>query len=145
VVRLIGVRAVTILLCWLLNVSVVLIPFSALHAHLRADEGRQIVHGGHGHELPHAHHAAADHDVSHGEGDDADVVDLQPTLTSYSSTFSFWSHWLPLVCAIVVLACTMPLILSLLRPPRASHAPHSSFFLWRPPLRGPPTFSIHAI
>ena len=117
-------------------------PFSAMHAHLGGTDAATSVHGGHDHVLSHEHDAAGNHIPA----EVVQIVDLEPALTSQTGSHSmFWALWLPLACAIVVLACAAPVMLSLLRPPRSARLPPSTSLHWRPPLRGPPLLSIQAV
>lgn len=87
-------------------------------------------------------HSGHSHDVS-STGTHDFVVDLDPTLTSQSSgQFTFWSHWLPLGCAVVLFVLVAQLCIGLFSPLKSSPAQTSQRGHWRPPLRGPPAFSI---
>ena len=139
-VRLLPVRKLLVLICLLANLGLMLIPFDSTHAHVAADHGHTHapdVHGGQSH----------DFDLF-VDADDTDqvVVDLKPELTSqitFQSAFS--SYGIPLACTVVLLLAVAQLCVRLIAPHRSDPRPlprrggH-----WRPPLRGPPAFSIQA-
>jgi hypothetical protein len=124
----------------LVNVSVALVPFTTVHAHVSpTDHHHGDVHGGHSHDFLDLH----DVDGVHTPEDSGQVLDLEPTLTSQSSSPSvFWTHWLPLACVIAFLTLGVRLCLATLRPPRTEPQFISFRERWRPPLRAPPALSI---
>lgn len=135
-------RRFVLILCMLLNVSVMLVSFNSTHAHVGTGAHHHTdVHGGHSHDFGHTH----DVDGGHPPAEVDKVVDLTPALTSQSSTPSVsWTHWLPLVCVVAILSVGVQVCLSLLRPPQSDPPPASQRGYWRPPLRGPPPISIQA-
>jgi hypothetical protein len=143
VVRLRAVRKLLVLICLLTNISLMLIPFDSTHAHVTADHGHthaSDVHGGHSH----------DFDLYGDVDDDSDtdeqvVVDMKPALTSQGTLPSaFLTLWLPLACTLVLLLAVAQFCVRIIAPPRSDPRPTSRHGHWRPPLRGPPTFSIEA-
>ena len=142
-VRLRAVRKLLVLICLLANISLMLIPFDRTHAHVVAEHGHthaSDVHGGHSHDFDlHGDTGEA------GDGDEQVVVDMKPALTSQGTFQSaFWAYWVPLACTAVLLLAAAQFCLRLVAPPRSDSRPLSRHGHWRPPLRGPPTFSIQA-
>lgn len=113
-VRLANVRRLAIILCMLVNVSILLIPFSTTHAHVGSGAHHHAdVHGGHSHDFEHGHGASDGHDPADAE----QVIDLEPALTNQSTSSSaFWTYWLPLACVLTVLAAGMQICVLVLRP-----------------------------
>jgi hypothetical protein len=141
--RLTLVRSLVTILCLLLNVSILLMPFDSTHAHVTSDHGHthaSDVHGGHSHDFD----LYGDID----ESDDTDeqiVVDMKPTLTSHGTPQAvFWTYWVPVACTVVLLLAVAQFCLRLVAPHRSDPRPLSRHGHWRPPLRGPPTSSIQA-
>ncbi|HEY5755658.1 MAG TPA: hypothetical protein VIU34_07535 [Steroidobacter sp.] len=133
-------RKLLVLICLLANISLLLIPFDSTHAHVTSDHGHSHpsdVHGGHSHDLD-----------LYGDVDEADeqiVVDMKPVLTTQGNFQSaFWTFWVPLACTVVLLLAVVQSCLRLVAPPRSDLRPLSRHGHWRPPLRGPPSFSIRA-
>lgn len=73
VVRLPIVRRFVPIVCMLLNLSVTLMPFNTVHAHVSSrDQHETGVHGGHSHQLAHSHDSAHGHDGGGSVHPDAD-------------------------------------------------------------------------
>jgi hypothetical protein len=117
-----------------LNLSVLLMPFDTTHAHISSTAASSTdVHSGHSHDLdPHSEHDAGEH-----------VVDLHGSFGTQNAFQSkFWSDWIPLACLVVMTLVVSQLCLAILAPPLSDPKPVSRHGYWRPPLRGPPVFSI---
>ena len=114
-----------------LNVSLILAPFSTLHAHISEADQAQV-HGGHSHDFD------PDHD---GDGIDH-VFDLKSALAHQAPTVPNWTDWVPLLLALTLAWICAPLLLSILRPPPQDTEPIPRRTFWHPPLRGPPLHSI---
>jgi hypothetical protein len=131
------VRQFVVILCLLLNVSVMLMAFDTTHAHVDATAAAGVdVHSGHDHDFDlHSdvdHHDASEH-----------VVDMKAslgTLNPFQSTF--WSDWLPLVWFVALTLLAAPLCVAVFSSRTSDPRPPSRRGHWRPPLRGPPAFSI---
>lgn len=131
-------RRFLVILCLLLNLSVLLMPFDTTHAHVSSAAAFSAdVHSGHSHDLdPHHDHetgAAAEH-----------VVDLRAAVSPQNTFQSMaWSGWMPLASLVVL---TLLLVgqrcLAFFAPPSSDPKPPSRRGYWRPPLRGPPAISI---
>src|SRR6185503_581620 len=110
------------------------------HAHVGSDHGHSHVsdvHGGHSHDL------GRDGDVD--DSPEQIVVDMKPALTSQGNFQSvFWAYWVPLTCTLVLLLAVAQLCLLLVAPHRSDPRLLTRDGHWRPPLRGPPAFSIQA-
>lgn len=119
-------------LCWLVSLTFVLMPYSTLHAHV-ADHEPTHVHGGHVH----------DFDSSHDSKPVDHVVKISVAATSTSPAVA-WTDWLPVISVVVLLALSLPFVTRILRPPLRASEPIPRRPHRQPPLRGPPTF-IHAI
>lgn len=139
-VRLRVVRKLLVLIGLLANISLMLIPFDRTHAHVVSEHGHthaSDVHGGHSHDF--------DFYGDAGDGVEQVVVDMKPALTSQGTFQSaFWAYWVPLACTVVLLPAVAQSCLRLAAPHRSDPRPLSRHGHWRPPLRGPPTFSIQA-
>jgi hypothetical protein len=120
-------------LCWLVSLSFVLMPYSTLHAHV-ADHEHTHVHGGHLH----------DFDSSHDSKPVDQVVKISVAVTSTSPAALGWTDWLPVISVVVLLALSLPFVTRILRPPSRASEPIPLRPHRQPPLRGPPAF-IHAI
>ncbi|MBL8266737.1 hypothetical protein [Steroidobacter sp.] len=115
-------------------------PFDTSHAHISSAASMSAeVHSGHSHDLePHPH----PHPESVPETGDQ-VVDLQGSVSAQNTFQSmFWSNWIPLACLVALAFLVAQPCIAVFSPPssdpnRASRRGH-----WRPPLRGPPVFSI---
>lgn len=133
-------RKLLIVICLLTNISVLLIPFDSTHAHVSPDHGHthvSDVHGGHSHDFD----LFGDID----DGDEQIVVDMKPALTSQGIFKSaLGAYWVPLACTVVLLLAVAQLCLRSVPPPRSDPRPLSRHGHWRPPLRGPPSFSLQA-
>ena len=131
-------RRFLVILCLLANLSLVLMPFDSTHAHVSSDHSHATaVHGGHNHDF--------DHGMQNDQGDEADraIVDLKPALSSQNTFQSaFLTFWLPLACTFVLALLVVQLCLGSVAPTRSDPKPLSHHPYWRPPLRGPPSFSI---
>lgn len=134
------VRKLLIVICLLANISVMLMPFDSTHAHVSSDHGHthaSDVHGDHSHDFD----LFGDLD----DGDEQIVVDMKPALTSQGVFQSaFWTYWVPLACTVVLLLAVAQFCLRSIAPHRSDPRPLSRNGHWRPPLRGPPNFSIQA-
>jgi hypothetical protein len=126
---------VTLLLSVLLNLSILLMPFDLAHAHVGStNQSSAEVHIGHAHDFDHG---------SNEHRSDESIIDLtdahifQPRKNS-----TLWSDWLPLACVILLTAGVAQLYFLLPIAHRTDPALSSSHGYWRPPLRGPPAFSI---
>ena len=130
-------RRFLVILCLLLNVSVTLMPFSTAHAHISTDHTLSAdIHSGHSHDL--------DLDASHHDHEKADqVVDFRTPVSAQNSfQSSFWSDWMPLFCLAALTVLVAQLCTAAFSPPSSDPKPASRHGYWRPPLRGPPAFSI---
>jgi hypothetical protein len=134
------VRRSLVILCLLLNLSVLLMPFDTSHAHISSAASVSTdVHSGHSHDLE-------PHSLRHSESvpdTDDHVVDLQGSLSAQNTFQSmFWSHWIPLACLVAIAFLVAQPRVAAFSPP--SSEPHRASWRghWRPPLRGPPVFSI---
>jgi hypothetical protein len=142
------VRRFLVILCLLLNLSVLLMPFDTTHAHVSsAADLSTDVHSGHSHDLDHQHDLDHDHALDHGhdhETGTADhVVDLQAAVSAQNSLQSMaWSDWIPLACLVVLTFLAAQRCIAVFAPPSSDPKPASRRGYWRPPLRGPPAFSI---
>jgi hypothetical protein len=123
-------RRLVLLLCLLANISYSLMPFGTLHAHINDSHHGDHVHAGHYHDLDTGTQAAAD----------SAAVDLQLIAADRGSID--WTHWLPLLIALVVLFSAYQVVSQLLRPPRKENLPSLLRAHRLPPLRGPPLASI---
>jgi hypothetical protein len=114
-----------------------LMPFDTTHAHIgSAADLSTDVHSGHSHDLD-PHH---DHD----SGADADhVVDLRAAVSA-QNTFQamVWSDWIPLASLVVLTFLVAQRCIAVFAPPSSDPRPAARHGYWRPPLRGPPAFSI---
>lgn len=128
-------RRFLVILCLLANLSLLLMPFDSTHAHVSSDHSHAAdVHGGHSHDF--------DHGVA-GEEAHRSVVDLKPALSSQNTFQSaFLTFWLPLACTFVLTLLVVQLCVGSVAPARSDPKPPSHHPYWRPPLRGPPSFSI---
>lgn len=137
--RLARVRRFLVILCLIANLSILLMPFDTTHAHVSSTADLSAdVHSGHSHDFDPDHHGDA------GEH----VVDLQGSVSAqnpFQSKFwsaKFWSDFMPLACLVVLTYLVAPLCLTVFAPPLSDPKPASRHGYWRPPLRGPPAFSI---
>lgn len=136
-------RRFLVILCLLLNLSVLLMPFDTTHAHVSsAADLSTDVHSGHSHDLDHQHDF--DHDHDHETGTSADhVVDLQAAASAQNSLQSMaWSDWIPLACLVALTFLAAQRCIAVFAPLCSDPKPASRRGYWRPPLRGPPVFSI---
>lgn len=131
-------RCVTILVCLLLNVSFLLVPFSHVHAHLDHLDDSALVHGGHSHDFD-------DYDSAHHHADDSlkhdaeRVIDLDGDRPGQAANALSWSKWLPLLCTVgLFFSVALTRVFLLPRPPRNRPVLSSQHPPWPPPLRGPP-------
>lgn len=134
-------RKLLVLICLLANISLLLMPFDSTHAHVTSDHGHthaSDVHGGHSHDF-------GLYDEVDQDADEQIVVDMKPALTSPGNFQSvFWTYWVPLACTVVLLLGVAQLCLRIVSYPRSDSRPLTRHGHWRPPLRGPPAFSIQA-
>jgi hypothetical protein len=127
-------RLPRLVLCYLMSVSFVLMPYSTLHAHL-SDHDQVHVHAGHVHDLDH-----------HGDTRSLDqVVNVSVSAAASSSPGHDFVIWLPVLCAVALLALALPFLTSILRPPSRDTEPIPRRSHRQPPLRGPPSVSIQAL
>ena len=137
-------RKLLLVICLLANVSLMLIPFDGMLAHVTSDHGHthaSDVHGGHSHDFD----VFGDVDATDGQI----VVDMKPALTSQGTSqsafwASFWAYCVPLACTVVWLLAVAQLCLRSVAPRQSDPRPHSLYGHWRPPLRGPPASCIQA-
>jgi hypothetical protein len=133
------------------------------HRHVGGHQHESVVHAaaasdalhesGHGHEAQHAHEGAAnDLDGVHGDGvhseahpvtlihqDGHENVEVHALQLSPAKSHLDWPLLVLLCCAVLVLARTRaPRVAVLTDPPD----PKSTDWSLRPPLRGPPSFSV---
>lgn len=123
-------RRALIILCTLMTLSAVLAPIRSLHVHEDADH-HVLIHDGHVHD----HDGHESHTVGH-------MVDMHSVQALAAMDGSGWSQWIlaqPLFLAWLLVA---PTLQTLFRPPISKHLPSGRRQHWRPPLRGPPAFSI---
>ena len=134
--RLVPVRRSLVILCLLLNLSVLLMPFDTTHAHVSSAAALSTdVHSGHSHDFD------GDHEHDHGSPGDQ-VVELRGSISSQNTFQSmFWSDWIPLAC-LVALTLFVARLCTVFAPPASDPNPAPRHGYWRPPLRGPPAFSI---
>jgi predicted RNA-binding Zn ribbon-like protein len=131
------VRRFLVILCLLLNVSVTLMPFDTAHAHISpAHTLRADIHSGHSHDL--------DLDASHDDHEKgAQIVDFRTSASTQNPFQStFWSDWMPLLCLVALTVLVAQLCTAAFSPPSSDPKPASRHGYWRPPLRGPPAYSI---
>jgi hypothetical protein len=126
-------RLPRLVLCWVVSLSFVLIPYSTLHAHV-TDQDDTHVHGGHVHDFD------GGHDVKSVD----QVVKITVTAATPSPATGDWTAWLPLICVVGLLIFSLPFVTAILRPPKRNSEPIPRRPHSQPPLRGPPAF-IHAI
>lgn len=126
-------RLQRLILGWVMSISVVLMPYSTLHAHV-SDPEHTHVHGGHVHDFD------SDHDVRPVD----QVVKISIAATTISPAGWDWTDWLPVVCVVAVLALSQPFVTMILRPPSRDSDPAPRRTYRQPPLRGPPV-SVQAI
>jgi hypothetical protein len=126
-------RLQRLLLCSVVSLSFVLMPYSTLHAHV-ADHEHTHVHGGHLH----------DFDSSHDAKPVDQVVKISVAATSTNPATLDWTDWLPVVGIVVLLVSGLPFVTRILRPPSRDSEPIPRRPHRQPPLRGPPA-SILAI
>jgi hypothetical protein len=118
------------IVCWMLCISFILMPYSTLHAHVDEHE-HMHVHGGHVHDFDKGY------DTKHAD----QVVPVSVAATP-SPTVLDWTSWLPLVYVLTALGLALPLLTAILRPPARDSEPIPRRTCWQPPLRGPPLNSI---
>ena len=126
-------RLQRLVLCSVVSLSFVLMPYSTLHAHV-ADHEHTHVHGGHLHDFD------SDHDVRAVD----EVVKISVAATTSSPSTPDWTDWLPLIYVVALLSLGVPFVTAILRPPARESEPIPRRPHRQPPLRGPPTF-VHAI
>jgi hypothetical protein len=119
--------------CWMMCISFVLMPYSTLHAHVD-DHEHMHVHGGHVHDFDKGY------DLKHAD----QVVPVTVTATT-GPTGLDWTSWLPIFYVLTGLALALPFLTAILRPPARDSEPIPRRFHWQPPLRGPPAISIRAL
>jgi hypothetical protein len=131
------VRRFLVILCLLLNVSVTLMPFNTAHAHVSTAHTLSAdIHSGHSHDLD---LDASAHDHEKG----AQIVDFRNAASAQNSFQStVWSDWMPLLCLVALTVLVARLCTAAFSPPSSDPKPASRHGYWRPPLRGPPAFSI---
>lgn len=128
------VRRVTFVIISLMALSFLLMPSNTVHAHIDDDHGHSLVHGGHLHD-------SAQGDEVHGlTGFDyyvsAQLVALDKSPGSMSA------EWTPVFWFIAPVTPGVSAIHEVFRPP-GDDPPLVHRHSWRrPPLRGPPLFSI---
>lgn len=138
-------RRLAILLCVLMNISLVLVPFRTLHAHVSHDHA-VVLHGGHSHDFDH------DDDHDHGGGHAHDghvsqvpdqVLNVHFATVDASISPAAWLPFVAFVCALAFCFSFRPYLTAVLRPPAADVRLISTRrnFL-HPPLRGPPSIAI---
>jgi hypothetical protein len=116
-------------------------PFDTPHAHVSsAADVSTDVHSGHSHDLGHGH----DHDEDYDSGADVDlVVDLRASVSAQNTLQSMaWSDWIPLASLVALTFLAARLCIAVFAPPSSDPKPAARHGYWRPPLRGPPAFSI---
>jgi hypothetical protein len=122
-----------VVVCSMMCISWVLMPYSTLHAHVD-DHDHTHVHGGHVHDF------GKEYDLKHAD----QVVPISVTAAT-SPTGLDWTHWLPIFYVLTGLALALPFLTAILRPPERDSEPIPRRFHWQPPLRGPPAISIRAL
>jgi hypothetical protein len=123
-----------------LNLSVLLMPFDTSHAHISSAASLSTaVHSGHSHDLePHSHPHS---DSAPGAAEQ--IVDLQGSLSAQNTFQSMsWSNWIPLACLVAIAFLVARPRVAVFSPPSSDPERASRRGHWRPPLRGPPVFSI---
>lgn len=129
-------RCVTVL--WLVLASLVLTPFSTLHAHVDTGHDHGVVHGGHSHDF-----GSGATDDSHT--DTGQIVDLRLVASDRGTNMPFpGAERLSLAAAPEVPRLDAPQLTLIPRPPPIADPPILRRSFWQPPLRGPPLVSITA-
>lgn len=113
--------------CWAVSLSFGLMPYSTLHAHV-ADQEPTHMHGGHVHDFD------SDHDVKPVDH----IVKISVAATTHTEGSWDWTHWLPILCVVALLALSLPFVTAILRPPARDPEPIPRRPHHLPPLRGPP-------
>jgi len=122
-----------LVLCWVVSLSFVLMPYNTLHAHI-GDHEHAHVHGGHLH----------DFDAGHDAQPVDQVVKISVAATNTNPATANWTDWLPVLCVVVLLAAGLPFVTRILRPPSRDSEPIPRRPHRQPPSRGPPAL-VHAI
>ena len=112
-------------------------PFETTHAHVSSAAALSTdVHSGHSHDLEF-------NSESDASSDGDQVVDLQGALSAQNTFQSmYWSDWIPLAGMVVLTFLVAQLCIAVFAPPCSDPKPAPRHGYWRPPLRGPPAFSI---
>ena len=118
----------------LMALSFLLVPFNTVHAHIDDHHGRSLVHGGH-------LHASTQGDEVHGLNGFDHYVSAQ-LVASDKSPGSMSAEWMPVFWFMAPETLGVAAIHEVFRPP-GDDPPLVYRHSWRrPPLRGPPRFSI---
>jgi len=123
-------RRTLVIFCALLTITAVLAPIRSLHVHLDSDH-HLLIHDGHLHD----HDGHESHSVGH-------VVDMHSVQSQAAIEGAGWTSWGLALPLLVVWLFAAPFLRTFFRPPIAIHLPEGRRHHWRPPLRGPPVFSI---
>jgi hypothetical protein len=128
-------RRAVVFFCIALNISFMLMSVGTLHMHISSDHHHEhvLLHGGHVHDHDHERHElpASDH-----------VINVHAGASQSMVSAGEWKSFGLLLAVLGVWCLALPYVTPLLRPPSVVHPFPGRPSYWRPPLRGPPAFSI---